>query len=329
MTATPPRIRLTEVSPRDGLQNEPLSADGPIATARKIDLVRRLLATGVDEIEVSSFVNPKLIPQLADAAEVFSGVAPLLAAIPLAQRPVLSALVPNARGLAALLHANEHAAAEHRLPRLIGKASVFTAASDTFAEKNIGATIDDSIDRFRPVVADAKAAGLEVRGYVSCAIACPYEGPIEPLQVARVVRQLLAIGVDEIDVADTIGVATTDTIAAMLDEVINALEGRHSTASGNPALTVHLHDTSGRAADCALAAADLGVRSFDSAAAGLGGCPFASTPHRRAPGNIATGLLVGTLKHAGFAVAQRRDIDHDALAIASVIAAGMTTRPGT
>lgn len=288
------RIRITDVSPRDGLQNEP----GVIPTRDKARLVELLGDTGVDEIEVSSFVSPKWVPQLGDAAQVFEL---LRARTPSARglgkarvRPVLSALVPNERGLESALAVNEAAGGIQ-----ISKLSVFTAASETFSKKNTNASIAETIERFTPIVSAAREHGLEVRGYVSCVIACPFEGPIAPGAVARVVERLIAIGVDEIDLGDTIGAGMPESVSAMLRDSIAAVGGLGLNDFDEPNMTLHLHDTFGHAGMCVRAALDLGLRSFDGSAAGLGGCPYASTPGRRAPGNISTELLVRTVHEAG------------------------------
>lgn len=284
----PERARITEVGPRDGLQNEPRA----IPTADKIALVRALMATGVDEVEVSSFVSPKWVPQLGDAREVFLGIAH--------DKPrgmQLSALVPNEKGLDAALEVNQQAGA-----RLIDKVSVFTAASETFSKRNTNASIAETIDRFRPVVARAKAEGLLVRAYVSCAIACPFEGPIDPVAVADVGARLLDLGAHELDLGDTIGAADPASIARLLDGITAHLGDRLRPRSPAGAdLVLHLHDTFGRAGACVVEAYDRGVRWFDSSIAGLGGCPYASTPTRRAPGNIDTELLLRALTSRGAA----------------------------
>ncbi len=275
------RVRITDVGPRDGLQNEP----APIATARKVELVRAIMACGVDEVEVSSFVSRKAIPQLGDAPEVFADVA--------ADKPpglLLSALVPNERGMTDALAVNERAGR-----RVIDKVAVFTAASETFAQRNINSSITESIQRFKPVLGAARTHRLLVRGYISCALACPFEGPIAPAKVAQVAQTLLDIGCDEIDLGDTIGAGEAATVNALLNEVLNRLG-----ESRQPMLTLHLHDTFGAAAECVREGLEMGVRSFDGAAAGLGGCPFATTDGRRAPGNIATTTLVETIEAAGF-----------------------------
>jgi hydroxymethylglutaryl-CoA lyase len=292
------RVRITDVSPRDGLQNEP----GAVPTRDKVGLVACLVRTGVDEVEVSSFVRADRVPQLGDAAEVFAGLAGAAEG-----GPMLSALVPNERGLDAALEVNEAAGRA-----LISKASVFAAASETFSVRNTGATIAETYKRFRPVISRAHGAGLVVRGYVSCVVACPFEGAIAPAAVARVVASLRDLGVDEIDLGDTIGAATPDTIAAMLEAALSewtARPGADATATGRGLVTLHLHDTFGRAAECVGRALEMGVRSFDGSVAGLGGCPYASTPGRRAPGNIDTLLLVRTIHGAGFATG----VDLDAL----------------
>ena len=282
------RVRITDVSPRDGLQNEPRA----ISTEHKCHLVRMLAAARVDEVEVSSFVSPRWVPQLGDAAEVLAGVAGEVGA----RWPMLSALVPNEKGLEAALGVNRESAARFpRLPRpMLQKVSVFTAASETFARKNINASITESIERFVPVVRRARAEGLAVRGYVSCAIACPFEGPIEPGRVAEVAGRLLEMGVDEIDLGDTIGAGEPVTIRRLLERVGPVASGGVAT------LTLHLHDTFGRAASCVREALDWGVRSFDGAAGGLGGCPYAGTPGKPSPGNIATETLVRVVREGGF-----------------------------
>lgn len=273
-------IRITDVAPRDGLQNEP----APIPTSDKAALVDALARTGVDEVEVTSFVSAKWVPQLGDAAELCAQVA---RAKP--ESAIYSALVPNERGLDALLEANASSGT-----RVIDKASVFTAASETFSRKNTNASIAETIARFRPVIARSREAGLATRGYVSCVIACPLEGPTPPGAVADVVSQLLQLGVTEIDLGDTIGAGTPETIA----QVVMAVQPMCDAAGAD--VVLHLHDTFGRGSECITVALELGVRSFDASAAGIGGCPYASTPERRAPGNIATLTLLDAIESAGF-----------------------------
>lgn len=303
-------VRITDVAPRDGLQAESV----PVSTERKAALVRAVQATGVAEVEVSSFVSPKWIPQLGDAAELFALLAP--------SKPdtvQYSALVPNEKGLDAALAVNQSARSAHGVERLIDKVSVFTAASETFAARNTNATIADTIERFRPLIPRAHARGLRVRAYISCVVACPFEGDIPPTAVAEVARALLDIGADEIDLGDTIGAGTPDSVAALLTEIIDVLDGRAVNDFGEPTLTLHLHDTFGRAAECVRTALEIGVRSFDASSGGLGGCPYASTPGRRAPGNIAMSTLVRTIEGMGFATG----VDPVAQAEADRVATGM------
>lgn len=279
-------VYITDVAPRDGLQNEPK----PVAAADKARLVRMLCAAGVDEVEVTSFVSPRWVPQLGDAAEVLE----LLAA----HKPAgvrFSALVPNAQGLESALAVN----AGHS--GLLDKVSVFTAASETFSKKNTNATIAETLERFRPVIAAARAAGLTVRGYVSCAVYCPFEGPIAPPAAARVAQSLAELGVDELDLADTIGQGMPETVEAMLAEMCGLLG-----ETWRARLALHMHDTFGHAADCVRRALQFGLRSFDGSAGGLGGCPYASTPGRRAPGNIATLTLLDAIDQAGFTTSVQR-----------------------
>lgn len=281
----PNQLRITDVSPRDGLQNEPRA----IATADKLRLVEAVAATGVDEIEVSSFVSKQWVPQLGDAAELFTLLAPHAKSLPL-----LSALVPNEKGMRFALEVNAKAGRA-----LIGKVAVFAAASESFSKKNINASIAESLERFVPVIALAKQHQLLVRGYVSCVIACPFEGPIAPEAVTSVSRRLLDMGVDEIDLGDTIGAATPDTTRALLDATFAACPELPGGLQASRLLTLHLHDTFARAGACAALAMSLGVRSFDGAVGGLGGCPYASTPGHRAPGNVSLDTLRGAAAQAG------------------------------
>lgn len=301
----PERVRITDVSPRDGLQNEA----GVIATGDKAELVRLLSASGVDEIEVSSFVSPRWVPQLGDATEVFG----MLGDVKRKARGelVFSALVPNERGLAAAIEVNERAGFG-----LIDKVSVFTAASETFSKKNTNATIDESIERFEPVIRLARDASLRVRGYVSCVFACPYEGAIDPECVARVSTRLIELGVDELDLGDTIGAATPESTRGLLDSLRSMTERAKVDSGGSFDVVLHLHDTFGRAGGCVKAALECGVRSFDGSAGGLGGCPYAAVDGKRAPGNIATGALVRTIEDAGF----ETDVDLERLAMAAAFA---------
>ena len=261
----PRRVRITEVGPPDGLQNEARA----VPTDAKVAFVDLLSSTGVDEIEVSSFVSPKWVPQLGDAAEVFAKIA---------RRPgvVYSALVPNEKGLDGALAAR------------VDKIAVFTAASETFSQKNTNATIAQTLERFAPVIRRSKDSRLPVRAYISCAVACPYEGPISPEKVREVAANLLDLGADEIDLGDTIGVAYPADIDALHEGVAGLLEPDQTT--------LHLHDTRGRAVKCAQRALELGVRSFDSSCAGLGGCPYAPG----SAGNISTEQLLALLRDEGY-----------------------------
>lgn len=302
----PRRVRLTDVSPRDGLQNEP----NLVATEAKVDLITSLVAAGVDEIEVTSFVSRKWIPQLGDSGEVCEGLDHWLrshgwnlATDPREggrTAPLFSALVPNAKGLEGLSEVNQKAGR-----KLIGKASVFTAASETFCRKNINATIAESIERFGPVIAQSHQQGLLVRGYISCVVACPFEGAIAPEAVCNVVRSLIDAGVDEIDLGDTIGAADEASIDRLLQACLPIFESRGWTHNGlmlPEHVTLHLHDTFGRAGACVRRALDLGVRSFDGAVGGLGGCPYASLPGKRAPGNVALDLIQTVAESMGYRV---------------------------
>jgi hydroxymethylglutaryl-CoA lyase len=203
--------------------------------------------------------------------------------------PELSVLVPNEKGFEQALVGDVFDA--------IDKVSVITAASETFSKRNTNATIAESIDRVRPVIERARGQHFHNRGYISCAIACPFEGAVSPQRVAAVARMLADIGVSEIDLGDTIGAGTPDTVRAMLTAVIDELGPEWLT---HRRIVLHLHDTFGRAAECVRAALELGIRSFDGSVAGLGGCPYAGTPGRRAPGNISTETLVRTVHEAGF-----------------------------
>lgn len=318
----PDRVRITEVGPRDGLQNEP----GVIPTAEKVRLVELCAATGVDEVEVTSFVSPKWVPQLGDASEVFQGLVPWLAPQWNTPRPTFSVLVPNEKGMEAAIKTDVELLAqvqaqlteeargelEHwaRGPAFIEKISVFTAASETFSRKNTNASIDESLERFRSLLAHRRNWPFYVRGYISCVIACPFEGEIHPSKVADVAQKLIALGVNEIDLGDTIGAADVASTVHLLEVMRDRLGETWWTADR---MTIHLHDTFNRAADCVKAALDLGVRSFDGSVAGLGGCPYASTPGKRAPGNISTETLVRTIHAAGY----ETGVDLDKLAAAA------------
>jgi hydroxymethylglutaryl-CoA lyase len=296
----PERIRITDVSPRDGLQNEPRA----IPAADKVRLVQALAVSGVDEVEVSSFVSPRWIPQLGDAADVFAALA--AGNLPASSGPIFSALVPNEKGMESALRINQQAGRP-----VIGKIAVFTAASETFAQRNINASIAESIRRFEPVFTAARRQSLPVRGYISCIIECPFEGRIAPDKVGHVAQALCDAGADELDLGDTIGAAEAESITLLINQLLGRL-GDDILAR----LTLHLHDTYGRAAECVREAVQLGIRSFDGAVAGLGGCPYASTAARRAPGNIDTHLLVRTVRDMGYTTG----VDDEKLAEAAALA---------
>ena len=279
-------VRITEVGPRDGLQNE----SGIVPATEKIALVDALGKAGFPEIEVTSFVSPRWVPQLADAAEVMAGIE---------RRPgtVYSVLCPNEKGV------------ERALAADAGKISIFTAASESFCQRNLNATIEESIERFRPVVDAARAASLPLRGYVSCVVECPYEGLITPEQVGETVRRLLALTDGDIEIAlgETLGVADPDQIEQLLEEV--EIDVPISE------IDLHLHDTRGRALSCVARALECGVRAFDSSCAGLGGCPYAPG----ASGNLATEALLEFLHANEWATGVDRAAVLEAAAIANRI----------
>ncbi|MBF6629957.1 MAG: hydroxymethylglutaryl-CoA lyase [Comamonas sp.] len=251
--STPTRVKLVEVGPRDGLQNE----KQPVSAATKIELIHRLQAAGSKEIEVTSFVSPKWVPQMADNAEVMQGITRLPGVR-------YSVLTPNMKGY--------EAAVLTRPDEIV----VFGAASEAFSQKNINCSIAESIERFAPVVEAARAAGIYVRGAMSCTVGCPYEGDIQPEQVGYLAKLMKDIGVQHIGVADTIGVGTPIKIRKAMEATLQHFD--LNDVSG------HFHDTYGQAVANTLAALSMGVWQFDTAIAGLGGCPYA----KGATGNVAT-----------------------------------------
>jgi hydroxymethylglutaryl-CoA lyase len=265
-------VLLFEVGPRDGLQNEKRL----IPAADKIRLVDSLSACGLRKIEVTSFVSPKWIPQMADAAEVMAG-------IHRRSGVAYTALTPNLRGYegARLARADEVA--------------IFGAASETFSQKNINCSIAESLERFAPVAAAAKADGIPVRGYVSCVTDCPYDGPTPPSQVAWVTQKLLAMGCYEVSLGDTIGAGTPERIAAMLDAVLQVARAGQ--------LAGHYHDTQGRALANIEESLAQGLRVFDAAVGGLGGCPYAPG----AKGNVDTLKVATMLSEKGYETGLDRD----------------------
>ena len=260
----PSKVKIVDVGPRDGLQNEKTM----VPAAVKIELVHRLQAAGLREIEVTSFVSPKWVPQMADNAEVMAGIQ---------RKPGVrySVLTPNMQGF------------EAAVTSMPDEVVVFAAASEAFSQRNINCSIAESIERFRPVVEAAKARNIHVRGAISCAVGCPYEGEIAPDRVALVARLMKDIGVQHIGVADTIGVGTPVKVqraleAALMHYAIDDLSG-------------HFHDTYGQALGNTLASLEMGVWQFDTSAAGLGGCPYA----KGATGNVATEDVVYMLHGMG------------------------------
>ncbi|MFT4000870.1 MAG: hydroxymethylglutaryl-CoA lyase [Rhizobium sp.] len=279
-------VTIVEVGPRDGLQNE----KGVISTEDKLELIRLLADAGLRRIEATAFVSPKWVPQMADHDAVMRNAV---------RRPglLLSALVPNEKGALAAIAAGAQ------------ELAVFASASETFAQKNTNCTIAESIERFRPVLVLAREHNLPVRGYVSCAVDCPYEGVIDPAAVREVAESLVGIGCGEIAVADTIGRARPERVDAMLAAVRQSVPADH--------LACHFHDTSGQALANVDVALGHGVRIFDSAVAGLGGCPYAPG----AAGNLATRDLVLHLNDRGF----RQPVDLELLDLAEALARLMKT----
>ncbi|MBN7821309.1 hydroxymethylglutaryl-CoA lyase [Bowmanella sp. Y57] len=279
----PSKVRIVDVGPRDGLQNESAS----IALEDKIALVQNLASAGLGMIETGSFVSPKWVPQMADSGAVFSSIS---------RKPgvVYSALTPNMQGFEAALAAGAD------------EVAIFAAASESFSQKNINCSIEESLARFAPIMAAAKLKGIRVRGYVSCVLGCPYEGDISPQSVLAVSQKLLDMGCYEVSLGDTIGVGTPAKTAALLKLLLNHLPAEK--------LAVHFHDTYGQALANILMALQQGIAVIDSSVAGLGGCPYA----KGASGNVAsedvvymlhgmgidTGINLDALVDAGHAIMQ-------------------------
>jgi hydroxymethylglutaryl-CoA lyase len=284
----PTQVTLVEVGPRDGLQNEAR----PVAAEQKIELVQRLQQAGCREIEVTSFVSPRWVPQMADNAEVMAGIG---------RRAGVrySVLTPNLKGLEVALTCRPD------------EVVVFGAASEAFSQRNINCSIAESVERFRPVVAAAHEAGLKVRAAISCALGCPYQGEVAPDDVERVVRLMKEIGVDHCGVADTIGVGTPRRVQAVMERAL-----RHF-----PLVEVsgHFHDTYGQALANILACLEVGIHRFDTSIAGLGGCPYA----KGATGNVASEDVVFMLRGMGIDTG----IDLDALVDAGAYISGVLGRP--
>ena len=270
----PHKVKIVEVGPRDGLQNE----SAPISTIDKVTLIELLSEAGLTYIESGSFVSPKWVPQMATSTEVFqtlkrrSGV-------------TYAALTPNMKGYQAAIAANAD------------EVAIFAAASESFSQKNINCSIEESIVRFAPIIADAKKQNIKVRGYVSCVVGCPYEGEIAPEQVAIVAEKLIAMGCYEVSLGDTVGIGTPDSVTKMLQAV--------NTRVPSAKLAVHFHDTYGQALTNIYAALQFGISVVDSAIAGLGGCPYA----KGASGNVATEDVVYLLNGLGI----HTNIDFDKL----------------
>ncbi len=269
----PPSVRMVEVGPRDGLQNEPGIVPAPI----KAELIDRLAAAGLKTVEAGSFVSPKLVPQMADTAEVMA----LIQRRPDVSYPVL---VPNMTGLKAAKVAGA------------GEIAIFAAASETFSQRNINCSIAESLERFAPVCAAALDARMRVRGYISCVMGCPYEGTVEAAAVATLAAQLMKLGCFEISLGDTIGVGTPDQAAALVDLVAEIVP--------RDGLAAHFHDTNGQALANLRAVMERGIRVIDSAVAGLGGCPFAGPG---AGGNVASEKVLTMLN--GFDIKTGVDLD--------------------
>jgi len=284
------RVTLFEMGPRDGLQNEATL----ITTADKIELVDRLSRCGFSKIEVTSFVSPRWVPQLADAAEVMEGITRSAAV-------TYAALTPNMQGY------------ERAMAARADEIAVFGAASEGFSQNNINCSIAESLKRFNPVVNAASAAGVPVRGYVSCVTHCPYDGPTPPESVARVAAALMDMGCYQISLGDTLGSATPETIAAMLHAVLAVVPAR--------SLAGHFHDTGGRALDNITVSLERGLRVFDSAIAGLGGCPYAPG----AKGNVSTEAVATMLHENGF----ETGLDPERLAQASAFAQSLRNGGGS
>jgi hydroxymethylglutaryl-CoA lyase len=268
----PSHVKLFEVGARDGLQNEA----APVTAADKIELINQLSSAGFTQIETGSFVSPKWVPQMANSAEVFAGIA---------RKPTVrySALTPNLKGFEAALEAGAD------------EVAVFAAASEAFSQKNINCSIDESIQRFYPVMEQAAKHRIPVRGYVSCVVGCPYEGAIAPAKVADIAAKVMAMGCYEVSLGDTIGVGTAGSITAMLEAVKQQIAVEK--------LGIHCHDTYGQALTNIYAALQAGVSIVDSSVAGLGGCPYA----KGATGNVATEDVLYLLR--GLDIATGIDFD--------------------
>ncbi len=284
----PRRVKIVEVGPRDGLQNEARVVPAEV----KVALIDRLAEAGLQAIEAGAFVSPKWVPQMADTAAVLAGIR---------RRPGVSypVLVPNMKGMEAALAAGAR------------EVAVFAAATESFSQKNINCSIADSLDRFRPVADAAKAAGVRVRGYVSCVLGCPYEGAVEPGRVADISARLHDLGCYEVSLGDTIGVGTPGKARAMVEAVAERVPLDR--------LAVHFHATYGQALANILACLELGVATVDSSVAGLGGCPYAPS----AAGNVASEDVLYMLDGLGI----ETGVDLDKLVAAGAFISEKLGRP--
>lgn len=262
--STQSSVRIVEVGPRDGLQNEPEQ----VPTAAKVAFIDALTAAGLPVVEATSFVNPRAVPQLADADEVMRGIARR-------EGVRYPALVPNQRGF------------ERALAAGVTEIALFTSATDSFAQANVGTTIEGTFERFAPIAAQALAADVWVRGYVSVAFGCPYSGSVDSTSVVKVAEGLLALGCAEVSIADTIGVASPADVTRLMNDLKSNLPLDR--------IALHFHDTGGRAIENVTAGLEHDITTFDAAAGGLGGCPFAPG----APGNLATESLIEFLADHG------------------------------
>jgi len=278
----PKNVTIVEVGPRDGLQNEKMVVD----VNDKIELISQLANAGLKNIEAGSFVSPKWIPQMAGSDVVFRALGNDIQ--PRHPEIIFSALTPNEFGLDRAIECG------------VKEVAVFAAASESFSQKNINCSITESLARFTPVLAKAKAKNMRVRGYVSCVLGCPYEGQISPQQVKKVTEQLLAMGCYEVSLGDTTGVGTPASTAALLNELLDRIPAEK--------LAMHMHDTYGQALANILIALQMGISVIDSSIAGLGGCPYANG----ASGNVATEDLVYMLDGLGI----KHGVDMDKLLIA-------------
>ena len=258
-------VTIFEMGPRDGLQNEKIM----IPTEQKIELINRLSETGLQRIEAASFVSPKWVPQMADGADVLAGINRKAGII-------YSALTPNLKGY------------ERAIAAKADEVAIFASASEGFSQKNINCSIDESIQRFEPIMQQAKQDGMRVRGYVSCIVECPYDGPVDPAVVASTSAKLIELGCYEVSLGDTIGRATPQDITRMLKVVLDSIPANK--------LAGHYHDTKNLALDNIQASLELGIRTFDSAVGGLGGCPYAPG----AKGNVSTDSVLALLHQLSY-----------------------------